>query len=43
MKSKALQRIWESSSRRSEPEVIEHEEAGVVVMPESAEEPPQRK
>jgi len=42
-KSKALQRIWESFSREPEPEVIEPEEAGVVVVPESVEEPLQRK
>ena len=42
-KTKALKRIWESFSREPDVEIIEPEEAGVVVVPESAEEPLQRK
>jgi hypothetical protein len=41
-KSKALKESWGSFSRGSGPEVIEPEEAGVAVMPES-EEPLPRK
>jgi len=43
-KTKGLQKIWESFSREPEPEVIEPEEAGIVVVPdESVEGPLQRK
>jgi hypothetical protein len=42
-KTKGLQRVWESLSREPEPEVIQPEEADVVVIPsESVEEPLQQ-
>jgi hypothetical protein len=43
MKTKALQRVWESFSREPNVEIIEPEEAGIVDIPNESVEPLQRK